>query len=80
MLLRSISMFFTLKITLITLLFTLLLLATTALAAGSYSGGNGQPATPFQIADADDLIEISQHSEKPGKIDNIILALALSIR
>ena len=56
---------------LLTLLFTFLLPVTVALASGSYSGGTGDPATPFQIADAADLIEMSQYPEDWSK--NFIL-------
>ena len=48
MLLRSISMFLSLKFTLFTLLLITLLPTTITFATGSYSGGNGQPATPSQ--------------------------------
>ncbi|MBN2375958.1 MAG: hypothetical protein JXD22_06140 [Sedimentisphaerales bacterium] len=56
------------------ILFTLFLtnlLPSLARASGTYSGGNGEPNTPFQIADADDLIEMSQHDEDWDK--NFIL-------
>ena len=54
------------KYLLIALLLTLLL-PTITFASGSYSGGDGQPTTPFQIAEPNDLIEMSQHSEDWSK-------------
>src|SRR6056297_3163016 len=51
------------KTTLLTgLMMTAMLLMATSLSAGTYSGGNGTEADPYQIATTADLIELSTTS------------------
>ncbi len=44
------------------LFLTVMLMISASLTAGTYSGGSGTEATPYQIADTDDLIELSNTS------------------
>ena len=54
-----------------------LVLATGIRAQAQYDGGNGDPATPFQIAEPNQLIYMSQHPEHWGL--NFILTADLNM-
>ena len=54
-----------------------LVLATGISAQAQYDGGNGDPATPFQIAESNQLIYMSEHPEHWGL--NFILTADLNM-
>ena len=53
------------------------ILSVPVFAAGTYDGGNGSPEEPFQIAEPNNLIEMSQHPEDWGL--NFILTADLNM-